>query len=110
MRQSGHTKWFDTLHTSVSLLLVIYSFTERKEGSVGKREKSTKVTTTICFDYVWIFVVFVCLFCLFPLGIFVCCCYDSFIVSLVKLFVSHTFVVVFQLYVNELTAYKEQTC
>ena len=47
---------------------------------------------------------------LFPLGF----CYASFIVSLVKLFVRHTFVVfcccLFQLYVNELTAYKQQAC
>ena len=44
----------------------------------------------------------------------VCLCvllyYISFIVSYMTLFVRHTFVFLFQRYVNELTAYKPQAC
>lgn len=50
-------------------------------------------------------------FCLFVcLVFFFCICYVSFIVSLLKLFVRHTFVFRFQLYANELTAYEPQAC
>ena len=45
--------------------------------------------------------------CLFPF--LFCCCYVSFIVSLVKLFVRHTFLLL-QPYVNDLTACKPPVC
>ena len=98
-QHSQHTNLdFTTLFT-VYQCSFLYWLVTRWHPIAGchKRER-----TTVCFDCFLLTLYFVCCCCcccscssssLFPLVF--CCCYVSFIVSLVKLLVLHTFVLLF---------------